>query len=346
MGSLEPEIDGAGRGERPGKGCDRMMALHSILRKLFPSPEMASYLTGQPLMREQIRDAVAYAAIPLERKRDMLLLLASGKDTAYFRRQAAEIQKALREMQRKPGEFFYLKSCRYFAAGNNRPVEEESLGPYLSWEHVLERIQEFLGYLEADEQELAWFRVEKWSPDGSGRLKNDLDYFVINTAACYFEDNTPSCPVWRDFSPNCDLYLPVPFHAGDVVTVDCRPFAPVSHMVILEVGDNQDCCCLQALYRAGEGVWDTGAVKHGYIFPNYSPDLSPLYRITAFRGQLPEEERLLERVSRYLNGDEKRGAALFYHIFQLQGGVTGEQRGVEEAEILSCIEGSSGIHLE
>jgi len=321
-----------------------MMILHSILRELFPSPEMASYLTGQPLRREQIRDAVAYAAIPLERKRDMLLLLASGKDTDYFRRQAAEIQKALRKMQLKPGEFFYLKSYRHFNTENNRPVKEESLDPYLSWEHVLERIQRFLGYLEADEQELAWFRVEKWSPDGTGRLKNDLDYFVLGTAVCYFEDNTPSHSIWREFAPWCDLYLPVPFHPGDIVTADCRPFAPVSHVVILEVGDNRDCCCLQALYRAGEGVWDTGAVKHGDIFPNYSPELSPLYRMTAFRGQLPEEERLLERVSRYLNGDEGRGAALWNHIFQLEGGATtGRRRWVEEAETLSYIENNSKI---
>lgn len=26
-----------------------------------------------------------------------------------------------------------------------------------------------------------------------------------------------------------DLNLAVPFHAGDIVTVDCRPFVPLSH---------------------------------------------------------------------------------------------------------------------
>lgn len=320
-----------------------MKNIASILEELFPSAEMASYLTGCSLLREEIRDAIAYAPVPLERKRDMLLELALGKDKKYFRQQAAEVERALQEMQLKPGEFFYLKNYRYFNAKNNRPVKEESLDPYLSWEHVLERIQKFLGYLEADEQELAWFWVEKWSPDGAGRLKNNVDYIVLGTTVCYFEDNKPSHSIWREFAPNCDLYLPVPFHPGNIVSVDCRPFAPVSHVVILEVGDNRDCCCLQALYRAGEGVWDTGAVKHGYIFPNYSPELSPLYCMTAFRGQLPEEERMLERVSRYLNGDEDRGAALGNHIFQLEGGVTtGKRRWVEEAEILSYIEGGPG----
>lgn len=38
--------------------------------------------------------------------------------------------------------------------------------------------------------------------------------------------------------------------------------------------------------------------------------ISQLYRLASFRGQLPEEDNLLERVSRYLNGDEKREEVL------------------------------------
>jgi len=316
-----------------------MKNIGPILEELFPSSEMASYLTECSLLREEIRDAIAYAAIPLERKRDMLLELASGKDKTYFHQQAAEIERALREMRLKPGEFFYLKVDLYFDAEDEWPVEEKGLEPYLSWEHVLERIRKYLGCLKPDEQELTWFWVEKWSPDGTGRLKNDLDYLVLGTEACYFSDNTRSCRISREFAPSCDLNLPVPFHPGDIVTVDCRPFAPVSRVVILKVGDNRDCCCLQALYRAGDGVWDMGAVKHGSIFPNGHPWLSPLYRLTAFQGQLPEEERLLEAVSRYLNGDEERGAALWHYIFQLNDGK--RERAVMETQILSYIESNT-----
>lgn len=307
-----------------------------ILKEIFPSAEMASYLAGCALMQHDIRDAVAYAPIPLARKRDLFLQLASGKDTAYFHRQAACIERAIREMKPRPGEFFYLKSCRHF---DKTGTEEESLEPYLAWEHIFERVQEYLGYFEADEQELVWFQVEKWSPDGTGRLKEEYDYTIFGTEVCYFS-HTSSQRDWSDFSTYNDVYLPVPFRAGDIVAVDCRPFAPVSYAVILEVGDNRDCCCLQALYRYGDGTWDMGAVKHGHVLPKHcSTGLSPLYRLATFRGQLPEEDRLLEQVSRYVNGKEERGAALWNYIFELCD--VRMKRVVTEEQILSYIRSSA-----
>ena len=135
---------------------------------------------------------------------------------------------------------------------------------------------------------------------------------------------------------NSDLNLPIPFRAGDIVTVDCRPFAPVSHAVILEVGDNFDCCCVQALYRRRNGTWDTGAVKHGYILPGRElPQLSPLYRLATFHGQLPKEERLMEQVSRYVNGEEARGSALWNAIVQLT--TERRKRTVTEGQLRSLL---------
>lgn len=321
-----------------------MTELQSIIRELFPSPEMASYLSGCPLRREQIRNAVAYAAVPLERKRDMFLELASGKDRNWFRRQAGMLQQAVREMQLKPGEFFYLRACWYYCDDENSyPVEEKALEPYLKWEHIFERMREFLDDFDDFTRELVWFEAEKWSPDREGRLVNNYDFTIWGDKVCWFWCH--SHPLWfmHEFSTHCDLYLPVPFHPGDIVTVDCRPFAPVEHAVILEVGDNRDCCCLQAMFREYDGTWATGAVKHGHIFPGfYSPGISPLYRIAAFHGELPEEERLLEKVSRYLDGDEGRGAALWKSI-NFPGGEFKRDRKVTEEQILSYIESDMDI---
>lgn len=314
--------------------CSGTKDIAPIWKEIFPSPEMASYLAKCKLTKLKIRDAVAYAAIPLERKRDIFLQLASGKNTAYFRRQAASIEAAIREMQPRPGEFFVLK---HFCYDEDKPFfREETLEPYLAWEHIRERIREYLGYLEDGEKELTWFEVEKWSPDGNGRLKNDYDYTIFGGEVCYFSHNIHSSRDWLEFSTNCDLNLPVPFHAGDLVTIDCRPSEPVSHAVILEVGDNRDCCCLQALYRNDDGTWSTGAVKHGQVFPIcHSPSISPLYRLASFRGQLSEEERLLEQVSRYVNGEEERGADLWHFIYELCE--DRRNRTVTEMEILSYI---------
>ncbi len=311
--------------------------MDSIMQELFPSSEMAAYLAKCSLEQWQLRDAVAYAAIPLERKRDIFLQLASGKNKHHFRRQAGSIELAIREMQPKPGEFFYLKSHLYL---DEEGSEEKGLEPYLTWEQIFERIREYLGCFENGERELIWFQVEKWSPDGTGRLKNDYDYIIFGNEICYFSHNTSSNRDRREFSTDVDLNLPVPFHAGDIVTIDCRPSAPVNRALILEVGDNWDCCCLQVLYREGNDAWNTGAVKHGHASPNHLVlELSPLYRLSTFRGQLPAEERLLEKVRSFIDGDEERGADLWDYIFDLRNDNPKVlDCTVTEAQILAFIE--------
>lgn len=166
-------------------------------------------------------------------------------------------------------------------------------------------------------------------------MKNDYDYTILDAGVCYFSHHNSSYREVFDFSTHQDLNLPVPFHAGDLVAIDCRPFAPVNHAVILEVGDNRDCCCLQALYRKSDGTWSTGAVKHGYASPNHNAGISPLYRLSSFHGQLRSEERLLEQVSRYVNGDEERGSDLWHYIYELCE--DRRNRTVTEDEILSYI---------
>jgi hypothetical protein len=90
----------------------------------------------------------------------------------------------------------------------------------------------------------------------------------------------------------------------------------VIHAVILTVGDNVDCCCLQAACRSKDGIWVSGAVKHGSCFPDEfnlisSEDaISPLYRIATFKEELSGDEKLLGLISQYINGDEDCGERL------------------------------------
>lgn len=339
--------------------CNDGKDISLILKELFPSAEMASYLArcpfgddadcrhsrhGRmfddappeklPLRRYMIENAIAGAPISLERKGELYRLLAEGEEDGFFSDLADAVSLAIQEMQPKPGEFFYLTVCSY--EEDIARTTEETMGAFLSWEQILEAIQECWGSDADFEELLTWFYVEKWTPDGSGRLKNNYGYEVIGGKVCYCCCEDLSVHERIDLGGYTDPNLPVPFHAGNIVTVDCRPFAPVRHVVILEIGDNRDCCCLQALYYAGNGTWDTGAVKHGYIIPHYAGKLSPLYRLASFHGQLPEEERLLEKVSRYVNGDEERGAALWNYIFHLEE--EGKLRAVTEDQLMSYIE--------
>ena len=82
------------------------------------------------------------------------------------------------------------------------------------------------------------------------------------------------------FSVSPDLNLPVPYHPGDVLFIDCRPYAPGAFYCRLkEVGD--DCCGIQCEYVDEKGKVETGALKHGDYFFNHREVyqyLSPLYR--------------------------------------------------------------------
>ena len=337
--------------------CSNRKDISPILKELFPSAEMASYLAKcpfgddipcqrgyvfddappekLPLFRYMIENAITGAPISLERKRELFLWLAEGEEDGYFSTLADAVSLAIQEMQPKQGEFFYLTVCSY--EEDIARTTEETMGAFLSWEQIFEAIQECWGSDADFEELLTWFYVEKWNPDGNGRLENKYSYEVVGGKACYCCCKDPSVHERLDLGGYTDPNLPVPFHAGDIVTIDCRPFREVRHVVILEVGDNCDCCCLQALHYAGNGTWDIGAVKHGYVFPNgHSPSLSPLYRLASFHGQLRSEELPMERVSQYVNGDEERGAALWNYIFHLEE--EGKLRAVTEDQLMSYIE--------
>lgn len=59
-----------------------------------------------------------------------------------------------------------------------------------------------------------------------------------------------------------NLNLPTPFQPGDIVLADCLPYAEPRLVLILDSGDNLDCCCLQVLYIGEGGRLFAGAFKH------------------------------------------------------------------------------------
>jgi hypothetical protein len=123
------------------------------------------------------------------------------------------------------------------------------------------------------------------------------------------------------------INLPVPFKPGDIVEVDGFPYGPKYRMVIVEIGDNEDCCCLQGLAKNREGYWHVGAVKHGHVSYDTYPQFSPLYTIKTYTDDLVEDERVLYRVKDYIAGDDGKGRR-FRECVLGSGDVTDE--GVEK----------------
>lgn len=310
-----------------------MSNYENIIREIFTSKEMADYLAGSTLYTEYFAEAVASAPISLNRKLEMYSALAEDDD--FFNEGADWLRRIIGELELKQGEFLYLK-C--FVNEEPKWCIEEHLRPFLKWEHLFEYIDENL----KDRYDSVHFRVEKWVPDENGRLINPCDFIIINGEVCHGDYNDhskhrPEEPFCFHLSELRDINLPVPFRAGDIVTIDCRPFAPVSHAIILRVGVNFDCCSVWAMYREDDGTYETGALKHGYVFPRSAGfvPLSPLYRLASYKDELSEDKRILGEVSSYIDGSEERGEELrnFLVIHDLEKG-----KAKTETQILELIE--------
>ena len=103
---------------------------------------------------------------------------------------------------------------------------------------------------------------------------------------------------------NCEINTEVPFKSGDIVEINGLPYCERYHALITNVGDNRDCCCLQALFRRKDGKWEVGSVKHNQLLYNIYPFVSPLYTAEVFAGTLLDGEELMYEVQKYIDGDE------------------------------------------
>ena len=200
--------------------------------------------------------------------------------------------------------------------------------PFFNADDALEYIRYDMDSAGDDYSNLCWYELQKWKPStdpvsGKASYVHSYTYYFLKDRACFFEKLEETrepylfLPESRRYSEDGQhLNLPVPFCAGDIVCVDCRPFQPEHLAVLLEVGDNTDCCCVQALCRGQNGTWTIGALKHGNLFSNATCFLSPLYRLEAYPKPLPESDCLLQSIQDFIAGDEMRGRILWDKLWK------------------------------
>lgn len=250
-----------------------------ILKTFIPSGEMREYLAAQDLSDRKITEIILGAPVSLTTK----LQYVTGE--AY-----EEIKQAIDNLKLHNDEHFYLFDNWY----DEELFDYQEYPNRLSYDFndVLEHIRNEILECGEEYDETSWYTLRKVVRD-----KNKTDYIsyicvyeytLIKDEVCYFtkniiKNNTTEPADYR-YGESTDLNLPVPFKVGDIVNIDCRPFAPVQQVRITETGDNHDCCSLQAeFYDKKEKEYKTGAVKHCFIFTsNYRPYLSPLYKIETY----------------------------------------------------------------
>ena len=269
-----------------------------ILDTCMISKEMRDYLSGEDLIPLELFDIIRGSLVSLRKKAELFDLLCA--EYPGYREYVDKVHRALEELELNEGEIFCL-SDRWYDEDYQREMRGDGI-LFLSLEdvkrHIRKEIDIAIAAVADDDEEvedgdisyrgLGWYRLDKWEKTGEGTaLGNPVSYIMIDTEPVYFIENEwdeeDNCWTLSDmrFSGHCDLNLPVPYKKGDLLHIDCRPFAPTKDVLILSTGDNRDCCSLWALSPGERGGWKEGAVKHASVFDGDMPFplISPLYRL-------------------------------------------------------------------
>ena len=305
--------------------------LKNRILDLIESPELHAYLMehAERLKLKDYVSIIAGAPISLGRKQELLHDMKRSsclkkQEMDYVSLCCACMDRAVQFLTSETGTIFLIQLMGY----DDKHKSDIMDGPYImtSLANTKNAVKNY--YCEdmdedADaEWKILYWRVELYT--ASQDVNNGEDGF-LSAEYTYIMDKDGEVQYYihewnasnrlngslgrmvedQFFSVSPDLNLPVPYHPGDVLFIDCRPYAPGAFYCRLkEVGD--DCCGIQCEYVDEEGNMETGALKHGDYFFNHrevEQYLSPLYRA---RIVSKYELSWDEIVRRSKNGNESR----------------------------------------
>ena len=283
-----------------------------IIDRCIQSEEMRNYLKKQELSVFTLTDIIAGSPLNLRKKLELYDLIGDNGYTNSFRQ---ETEKALAELTLDEGDVLCLEEWWY---DNDILGEKASFtGPFTTLHAALGYIKESFTDEEWDDDEACWSILEKWVPGNEhGKMDNTYTYYLIKDEVVYFtsDDNiNNSFSGFHGYVDSMNLSLPIPFKPGDIVILDSLPFVPIRLAILLEV-NNSDCCGVQILYRHGDGLWRTGALKHGAGWKDTWPMLSSLYRLSLYQAELNEKDKILLDIQNYILKKEHNGVLLWERI--------------------------------
>lgn len=214
---------------------------------------------------------------------------------------------------------------------------------YYSEDETDEGIEKELGIeddTEAENDGELWSRAELWDLLDSKWEYSRFDYYFMGDKICWFEKLYPEIQEngniyytsWgdRDFrrqnkrsrrrfmSGDGDLNLSTPYKPGDIVNIDCRPFGPPFHAMILEGRDQWDCCFPTIVFKVPyTNKWRLTSLKHKRFYYDaeinaYEPMLSPLFRIRKVKeAELTDDDMELKQLSELIEGSEGKASAIW-----------------------------------
>ena len=280
--------------------------LKNRILDLIESPELHAYLMehAERLKLKDYVSIIAGAPISLGRKQELLHDMKRSsclkkQEMDYVSLCCACMDRAVQFLTSETGTIFLIQLMGY----DDKHKSDIMDGPYImtSLANTKNAVKNYYCEDMDEDADAEWktlyWRVELYT--ASQDVNNGEDGF-LSAEYTYIMDKDGEVQYYihewnasnrlngslgrmvedQFFSVSPDLNLPVPYHPGDVLFIDCRPYAPGAFYCRLkEVGD--DCCGIQCEYVDAEGNMETGALKHGDYFFNHrevEQYLSPLYR--------------------------------------------------------------------
>lgn len=294
-----------------------------IVEKFMPSQDMRLYLKQTYLNYWQLVDIIYLSPVEIIEKQEGLkkllsLALKEGMEdlAEYSRSGIEEIEKALQET--KSEGIFTCEECIRdkmddFALYKNLDIR---------WNNYEDAMHYILNESRLDKthENLKWYEITKWYKDSPRNKEQTVCTYTIVQGKIWFtslEDFYSK----DDYYSHCmcdELYLPVPFTAGDIIEVDGYPYNPRKKILITSIGDNRDCCCVQGLSQSFDGVWRIGALKHGMIGDYRFPMIAPLFTAQRVKGLGKKIDNTQKRVSDFIKDDEAK-AKQFEMLIPLEG---------------------------
>ena len=272
------------------------MIKEEIIGKLIKDGAFAEYLTKANLSEYDMVKLVCHAPISLFEKQSLYKKLLEEKngesenvgDRFSYESYMRIATRAIDDLSlQKDGVFLLVGHCF-----DNGYDEQFECAPFRSYRAVQKYLDETFN---VGSEENIWYTLEKWLPESEETLglTEVCEFALIGKEPCFYknlryfydkefrERNKRQLLPENDFtlfSSGNNLNLPTPFRAGDILHVDCRPFAPKTIVTVTDNRSEFDCCNPQCEYEGENGEQKHGALKHSHIYKeNVIESVSPLY---------------------------------------------------------------------
>lgn len=279
------------------------MIKEEIIGKLIKDAAFAEYLIKSNLSEHDMAKLVCHAPISLFEKQSLYKKLLEEKNYGNVNGESENFddrfsyENYLRIVTKAIDDLNLPKDGTFLLVGHsfdNGYDEQFECAPFRSYRAVQKYLNETFD--EGGEKNI-WYTLEKWLSESGETLglTEVCEFAFIGKDPCFYknlrnfydkkfrERNRRQLLPENDFtlfSSGNNLNLPTPFRAGDILHVDCRPFAPKT---IVTVTDNRyefDCCNPQCEYTGENGAKKQGALKHSHIYKeDVIESVSPLYNL-------------------------------------------------------------------